>query len=170
MKVGPLGIKLLHHFESCALTAYKCPAGVRTIGWGMTYYPKGGKVLRGDKISQEDADAMFEVLLERDFTQPVLKMLGKAKTTPAQFGALVAFAYNVGTDQDLDKIAEGLGDSTLLKLHLKGDYAGAAKEFLKWNKSGGKVLAGLTRRRKAEAALYTGDFAALAKLTDGEVT
>ena len=70
---------------------------------------------------------------------------------------MVSFAYNVGLDNDHDGIAEGLGDSTLLKLHKAGDYVGAANEFAKWNKQKGVVLNGLTRRRAAEAAMYRGD-------------
>lgn len=69
----------------------------------------------------------------------------------------MSFAYNVGLDIDDDDIAEGLGDSTLLKKHRRGDYAGAAAEFAKWNKAKGKVLSGLTRRRAAEAAIYKGE-------------
>ncbi len=68
------------------------------------------------------------------------------KVTQAQFDAMVGFAFNCGE--------AALKSSTLLKKHLAGDHAGAAKEFARWNKGGGKVLPGLVKRRAAEAALY----------------
>jgi len=73
--------------------------------------------------------------------------LGGAATTQAQFDAMVSFAYNVGV--------ANLQSSTLLKKHKAGDHAGAAAEFAKWNKAAGRVMPGLTRRRAAEAALYS---------------
>ncbi|HAK9115445.1 TPA: lysozyme, partial [Salmonella enterica] len=72
--------------------------------------------------------------------------LVKVKLTQGQFDALVSFAYNLG--------ARTLSSSTLLRKLNAGDYAGAADEFLRWNKAGGKVLNGLTRRREAERALF----------------
>ena len=66
----------------------------------------------------------------------------------------VSVPVPTGLDIDDDDKAEGLGDSTLLKKHLRGDYAGCAAQFAAWNKAGGQVLRGLTRRRAAEAALY----------------
>ena len=83
-------------------------------------------------------------------------MLRGKPCTQYQFDALVSFAYNVGLDIDADNIAEGLGDSTLLRKHLAGDYEGAAAQFAAWNKNDGKVLRGLVRRRAAEAAMYRG--------------
>lgn len=73
-------------------------------------------------------------------------MIDGAATTQHQFDAMVSFAYNVGIGN--------LTKSTLLKLHKAGNYAGAADEFATWNKAAGKVMAGLTKRRAAEAALY----------------
>jgi lysozyme len=67
-------------------------------------------------------------------------------TTQSQFDALVSFAYNVGLS--------ALNDSTLLRLHKAGDYAGAKAQFARWDKNDGKVIKGLARRRAAEAALY----------------
>lgn len=162
LRVGPLAIKLLHHFEDCRLEAYLCPANKWTIGWGMTRYPDGRPVRRGDRITQAEADRMFEVLLETDFSGPVRRFVADgAPTSPAQFGALAAFAYNVGTG--------ALKSSTLLRMHKAGNYEGAADQFLRWNKAGGRVLGGLTRRRQAERALYLRDFDALAAFTNGEV-
>lgn len=153
MKTNQKGIALIHSFESCVLTAYKCPAGVWTIGWGNTYYEDGSKVKQGDVITQERADRLFPVILA-GFERDVLSLL-KVKVNENQFSALVSFAYNAGSDIDLDDIAEGLGDSTLLKLVNANPNDPRIKgEFAKWNKSKGKVLNGLIRRRAAEADLY----------------
>lgn len=162
LKVGPLAIEMLRHFEGVRLKAYRDSVGVPTIGIGMTYYPDRRKVQMGDEITLEQAEQMKAELLERDFATPVRRMLvGAAETSAAQFGALVSFAYNVGVG--------ALQSSTLLRLHKAGDYAGAANQFLRWNRAGTKVLAGLTRRRQAERALYLRDWDALAHFTNGEV-
>lgn len=75
-----------------------------------------------------------------------MKLLGKAKVSASQLGALVSFAYNLGTG--------ALAESTLMRKHLAADYAGAAREFGRWKFGGGQVLPGLIKRRAAEAALY----------------
>jgi lysozyme len=150
------GIDLIHSFESLKLTTYRDPGPTGlpiTGGWGSTRDEFGKPFQLGISKPQVYWDALFA----RDLAsteQGVALLLGDAPTTQNQFDALVSFAYNVGLDIDDDTIAEGLGDSTLLKKHLRGDYAGAKAEFAKWNKAKGKVLAGLTRRRAAEAALY----------------
>jgi len=143
-------IDLIKSFEQCRLTAYMPTAKDRpTIGWGTT----GPDVRMGMTWTQGHADARFERDLA-DFATGVTHELQGKPTTQGQFDALVSFAYNVGLDDDADTIAEGLGDSTLLKRHLAGDYAGAAAQFALWNKQAGVVLNGLTRRRAAERALY----------------
>jgi lysozyme len=143
-------IDLIKPFETCRLTAYMpTPRDRPTIGWGTT----GPDVRMGMTWTQGHADARFERDLA-DFAAGVTHELQGKPTTQGQFDALVSFAYNVGLDDDADNIAEGLGDSTLLKKHLAGDYVGAALEFAKWNKQDHVELRGLTRRRAAEAALY----------------
>lgn len=154
MTVDKTGIDLIHSFEGLSLTPYICPAGVPTIGWGNTYYPNGKKVTMKDKaITREQADEIFAFVLslfERD-----VNSLIKTKLTQNQFSALVSFAYNVGTDIDADDVPEGLGDSTLLKnVNANPNDPTIRAEFAKWNKSNGKPLAGLIRRRKMEADLY----------------
>jgi len=142
------GRALIQSFESCRLTAYKDGGGVTTIGWGTT----GPDIHMGMVVTQDWADARFDSDLakfERDVNSLVTVPL-----TQGQFDALVSFAYNCGSDIDEDKRAEGLGDSTLLRLLNEGDYQGAHDEFHKWNKDNGKVIAGLTRRRLMEAALF----------------
>jgi len=91
----------------------------------------------------------------REFEPGVLRLV-KVPLTQGQFDALVCFAYNVGLDDDADTLAEGLGDSTLLRKVNAGDFSGAAAEFAKWNKNDGKVMLGLRRRRAAERALFIG--------------
>lgn len=153
MKTGAKGRALIQSFEQCRLVAYPDPGtggAPWTIGWGRTK-----NVKRGDTCTQEQADAWFEEeLVEKE--RDLRFLLGDAPTTQDQFDALMSFEYNVGSDIDDDTVAEGLGDSTLLRKHKAGDYAGAALEFEKWNKAGGRVMAGLTRRRKAERELYEG--------------
>lgn len=133
------GIKLIKQFEGCKLTAYKCPAGVWTIGYGHTAGVKSGQ-----KITQAQADTYLKSDLKK-FENAVNSCV-KVSINQYQFDALVSFTYNCG--------AGALKTSTLLKKLNKKDYAGAAKEFAKWNKANGKVLDGLTKRRAAEAQLF----------------
>lgn len=155
MKASKRGVDLIHSFEQCRLAAYPDP-GSRdgtpwTIGWGST----GPDIQRGTVWTQAQADARFAQDLVK-FEVGVNMLLAGAPTTQPQFDALVSFAYNVGLDIDDDTAAEGLGDSTLLRKHKAGDYAGAQAQFAAWNKNDGKVMNGLVRRRAAEAALYAG--------------
>jgi lysozyme len=145
-------VDLIKEFEGLYLKAYLDPVGIPTIGWGTIRYPDDSPVKIGDVISKERADT----LLEYEVTKFInwVDQLVKVPVNPNQFGALVSFAYNVGADIDTDVIAEGLGDSTLLKKLNAGDYNGASLEFAKWNKAGGKVLKGLVRRREAERKLF----------------
>lgn len=147
MKTSDAGLQLIKDFEQCRLAAYQCSAGVWTIGWGHT---KGVK--QGDTCTQAQADAwLAEDVAE---VEQGVRLLVKVPLTQGQFDALVSFAFNCGLDIDVDTIAEGLGDSTLLRKLNAGDYIGAALEFQKWDKSSGMTLRGLTRRRLAERALF----------------
>lgn len=147
MKTGPRAIALMHHFEGCKLTAYRCPAGIWTIGYGDT----GAHVKPGLVWTQAQADAAFVDRLAREFEPGVMRAIGDAATTPGQFGAMVALAYNIGVG--------AFSRSSVAKRHVAGDHAGAGAAFLMWNKAGGRVLAGLTRRRTAERLLYDGRLA-----------
>lgn len=159
LKISPAGVALIHGFEQLRLTAYKDPGSANglpiTNGWGTTRDEDGGPIPLGAVWSREKADRLFARDLAA-FEAGVNRLLAGSPTTQGQFDALVSFAYNVGLDIDEDSQAEGLGDSTLLRKHLAGDFAGAAAQFALWNKNDGKVMAGLTRRRAAEAALYRG--------------
>jgi lysozyme len=144
-------LKLIQQFEGCekkrpdgTFQAYPDPGSGGdpwTIGWGTT----GPDVKKGVVWTQKQCDDRFTAHVG-EFAAKVSKILGGAPTTQHQFDAMVSFAYNVGP--------ANLSSSTLLKKHKAKDFAGAAKEFAKWNKAAGRVLAGLTRRRAAEAALY----------------
>jgi lysozyme len=154
MELGDKGEKLIKHFEKCRLTAYQDSKGIWTIGWGNTIYEDNKAVKKGDVITQKRADELF-TSIAKGFVADVNKLTKGIKLKQQQFDSLVSFAYNVGSDMNNNGIAEGLGDSTLLKV-VKSNPKDpvAVTEFLKWNASGGKVLEGLTRRRKAEAYLY----------------
>lgn len=141
MKTSPAGIALIQSFESCRLMAYRDSVNVLTIGWGHT-----GKVWPGMTITQEQADALLSADLAR-FEAGVAK-LAKVSLAQHEFDALVSFAFNCGLGN--------LESSTLLRKLNAGDKAAAGAEFPRWNKAGGKVLRGLTRRREAERAMFLG--------------
>lgn len=135
------GLALIKKYEGCKLTAYKCPAGVWTIGYGRTT-----NVKEGDTCSQAQADAWL--IEEYDRFESQVRKLVSVLLNEAQLGALVSFTYNVGVG--------AFKSSTLLKMLNAGDYVGASLQFARWNKAGGKVLKGLTNRRLAETALFIG--------------
>ena len=145
MKISNLGLELIKEFEGFSENAYLCPAKIPTIGYGNTFYSDGRKVKLGEQISKTDALKLLEVVANRDFADKIFPSI-KVKVTQSQFDAMVSLAYNIGVGAFLK--------STLLKKVNAGDFIGASEEFLKWNKSGGKELLGLTRRRKREQDLF----------------
>jgi len=157
LKVSQRGIDLIHSFEQLRLTAYPDPGSRNglpvTNGWGTTVDEDGKPIKLGAVWDKAKADRLFARDIAK-FETGVNLLLAGRPATQNQFDALVSFAYNVGLDIDADSAAEGLGDSTLLKHHLAGNYAGAQRAFHAWNKNDGKVLNGLVRRREAEANLY----------------
>jgi lysozyme len=130
---------IIADFEGCKLKAYLCPANVPTIGYGRT-----SNVKMGDTCTQEQADAWLQEELDH-FGSGVVEMI-KVEVNQNQFDALVSFAYNVGLG--------ALKGSTLLRLLNEGKHGECGEQFLRWNKAGGTVLAGLTRRRQAEKAMF----------------
>ena len=144
MRASENGINLIKQFEGCRLTAYQDSVGVWTIGYGWTQSVDGNPVAKGMVITQQKADD----LLKQGVVQYEngVNSLVKVQLNQNQFDALVDFAYNLGVN--------ALRGSTILKKLNTGDYAGAANEFTKWNKAGGKELAGLMRRREAEKSLF----------------
>ena len=144
MIVSPQGLQLVKHFEGLFLTAYQCPAGIWTIGYGHTGLKHNdGTVKKGRKITSEQAEMLLGFDLNTKYGPAVQKML----TVPVQqheMDALVSFHFNTGS----------LGKSTLLKKLNAGDRSGAAEEFLRWTRAAGKVLPGLLRRRRAERHMF----------------
>lgn len=154
-RVGPDGIALIKRFEGCArlrpdglIEAYPDPgtgANPWTIGWGATGRDdfSNGFIGPGTRWTQSQCDARLAQDLER-YAADVAAAIGSAPTTQAQFDALVSFHYNTGA----------IARATLTRRHKAGDHDGAAREFARWNRAGGRVLKGLVRRREAEAELY----------------
>lgn len=145
-KISNLGLELIKKYEGFKAKAYLCPANVPTIGYGSTYYEDDTKVkLTDSPITQERATELLEALLvsyERSVDSYCVDTINQN-----QFDALCSFAYNCGVGN--------LKSSTLLKKVNKNPNDPTIKdEFIKWNKGGGKVLTGLTKRRIEEAQLY----------------
>jgi lysozyme len=156
-RISPAGLALIKRFEGCAkqradgpFEAYPDPGSSLsrtgsgsgdpwTIGWGAT----GRGIAQGTIWTQQQCDERLVRDLER-FSREVARALGDAPTSQAQFDALVSFHYNTGA----------ITKATLTKLHKAGEFATAQAEFGKWVHAGGKRLAGLVRRREAEADLY----------------
>ena len=145
MKISPKGLELIKDFEGFSSTSYLDVVNIPTIGWGNTFYENGTKVKLGDQISKTDALKLLEVVANRDFADKIFPSI-KVKVTQSQFDAMVSLAYNIGAGAFLK--------STLLKKVNAGDFAGAGEEFLRWNKAGGKVVLGLTKRREREKQLF----------------
>jgi len=157
VRVSDVGKQLIKDFEGVHRRPYLCPAILWTVGVGRVLYPEQNKLKiperktyplkpEHDKAwSDESIDLLFDADLLR-FESGVLRMCPDSVTSQGQFDALVAFAFNCGLG--------ALQASTLRRLYNAGDITGAAAEFPKWNKGGGRILPGLTRRRLAEQALF----------------
>lgn len=140
MKTSQTGIDLIKSFEGCKLTAYKCSAGVNTIGFGNTYYTNGNKVKIGDKITQDEANKLFLDLLPK-YEKTVLDAI-KVPLNQNQFDALVSFCWNCGSSKTLFSLVNQKSEHV---------YDWWCTHYVL---GGGKVLNGLVRRRKAEATLF----------------
>jgi len=141
METSQAGIEAIKDYEGVRLIAYDDGVGVWTIGVGHT-----SGVERGDVITMDQVDEFLRADLE-DAEQAVNDRV-IVPLTQCQFDALVSFVFNVGSGAFMA--------STLLKKLNAGDYDGAADEFLRWNKAGGRVLAGLTKRRISEREMFLG--------------
>jgi lysozyme len=156
MNVSADAIKMIAHHEGLRFKPYRCPAQLWTIGVGHVLYPEQGKLpidqrdgfaLRPEDnraFSKDEVDAILKSDLQR-FERGVLSFC-PVVLSQGMFDGLVSFSFNVGLGT--------LQRSTLRQKLLRGDKAGAAEEFLKYCKAGGKVLKGLENRRKDEAALF----------------
>ena len=182
LHISSAGLDLVKHFESCELTAYRDEAGVLTIGWGHTSVEGGIQVTKGMTITQEQADAALvsdmvahETRVKRFCTQPL---------SQCQFDALVSFDFNTGglmlgtasvkarfeysmlRDRHAGELqvdamnfkaavpSPQIAPSTLLRKVNANDPFAAAEQFSLWVHAGGRVLAGLVRRRNAERDLF----------------
>jgi len=145
MQISPPAIEVLvKAFEGCKLSAYRCPAGICTIGYGHTSAAGAPTVIDGMTITQQQADDIlsrdlvkYEIAVQNMVQQPL---------TQQQFDVLVDFAYNAGVGN--------LKTSTMLKKINSGNLDMVPAELMKWNRGGGKVLPGLVRRRQAEGAWW----------------
>lgn len=148
MQTSAAGVSLIKGFESFFAKPYLCPAGVPTIGYGTTYYMDGQKVKLTDaSITESAASALLANQLTGEY-EPGVQHLVTIELRQCEFDALVSFAYNCGI--------RALATSTLLRLLNAGDKFGASQQFALWNKGGGKVLAGLVRRREVERVMFLG--------------
>ena len=139
------GIEIVKSFEGLSLKPYLCPANVWTVGYGATRSSTGGPIdLDMEPISEAEA----ETLLIRDLesSEGWVSRLIKTALTENQYSALTSFTFNVG--------AGALQRSTLRMKLNRGEFQNAADEFPKWRMAGGRILAGLVRRRAAERALF----------------
>lgn len=136
---------LARRFEGFYSSPYLCPAGVPTIGYGATYYEDGTAVtLHDTPISKERAEALLLWMVRTRYL-PAVVGLCPGVDTPERLAALIDFAFNLG--------AGNLRASTLRRRVNAGQWADVPAELRKWVKGGGRVLAGLVKRREAEAAL-----------------
>ena len=150
MKINKKGIELIKRFEGLYLKAYLCPANVWTIGWGTTVYPDGSKVKSGDMVSEARAEELLNWDLENRYSKHVREanIYPKLKNEN-EFNALVSFVYNVGRG--------GLHapNSINRRIALGENYRVVVEtELPRWRNGGGRVLAGLVRRRNDEIALF----------------
>lgn len=131
---------IIKESEGCELSPYLCPADVWTVGYGHT----GSDVTDNGTITQEQAESLLQRDLEA-FSGHINRLVN-VELTQNQFDALVSLCYNIG--------AGNFSNSTLLRLLNTGDYEGAANEFWKWRRGGGKILQGLVTRRAKEKELF----------------
>lgn len=148
-KTSDGGEILVQGFEGLRLKAYKCPAGVWTIGWGSTFYANGKPVKEGDRLlNRECADDLLEHTLKIFANQ--VNNLVKVTLNQNQFDALVSFVFNIGVN--------GFAESTLLRKLNAGDYKGAAAQFALWRNitvnGQKKVSQVLVDRRAKECKLF----------------
>ena len=145
MKAGERGLALMKEFEGCKLAACQCPAGIWTIGIGSTHYGDGTPVTKSRTLPTEKAAIALLAATIGQYEKAVNAV--DAELTQNEFDALVCLCYNIGVGN--------FSSSTLVKMLNAGeDKEEVAKQFVRWNKAGGKVMAGLTRRREAEAKLF----------------
>ena len=141
MNISKEGLALIKKFEGCELEAYRCPAGVWTIGFGTIK-----DVKEGDRITKDEANHLLEE--EMIEYESYINDMVEVELNQSQYDALCAWVFNLGPSN--------LGSSTLLKVLNEGKYEEVPQQMKRWNKANGEVLTGLIRRREAEALLFQG--------------
>jgi lysozyme len=143
--LDPRALALIKEFEDFRAEAYKDAVGVWTIGYGTTAAAGVGiNPQPGMKITKAEAEMYLNRAIDK-FADQIFPLMTRTPTS-AQFGAMLSLAYNIGPG--------AFSGSSVLKRFNQGDIQGAADAFLMWNKGGGKILKGLTRRREAERELF----------------
>ena len=139
MRTSDAGKEFIKDFEGCKLEAYQCSGGVWTIGYGHTRH-----VQEGDKITNKEADAFL--VKDIEMVEHHVDRLVNVHLLRNEWDAIVSWCFNLGCGN--------LRSSTLLVQINEGNLDKVSEQIVRWNKAGGKVVAGLTRRRKAEAAMF----------------
>lgn len=136
---------LCRRFEGLYLTAYLCPAGVPTIGYGATYYRGGRRVTLSDPpMTRAQAEDLLTWMVQTKYLPEVMRLC-PGINDPMRLAALIDFAFNLGSGN--------LKASTLRRKVNAGQWGEVPEQLMRWNKAGGKALRGLTLRRKAEVVL-----------------
>jgi lysozyme len=143
--INDKGLEILKHYEGCSLNVYSDPIGIPTIGYGSIFGLDGSRVSMGHReITESEATG----LLFRSCRQAerAVARLVSVRLTSNQRSALISFVYNVGS---------GNFQRSTMRMKLnREDHIGAAGEFWKWRRAGGRILNGLVRRRKSEEQLF----------------
>jgi lysozyme len=142
MNISENGVNLIKKWEGFKSKAYRDSVGIWTVGYGQT----GHNINSNTKITLEEAENFLINHLKN--VEDVINNRVKVPITQNQFDALCSFLYNIGTSKFTEE------NCTLLRLINQGNYRGAAEEFPKWNRAGGKILQGLTNRRLDERELF----------------
>lgn len=145
MKINKAGIDIIASFEGWSSEVYQDPIGIPTIGYGSIWDANGERVtMDHPPISREEGEQLL--LREIEHVEGAITYLTTVPLTENQFSALCSLVYNIGS---------GNYQSSILRMKLnRGEYSGAAGEFWKWRRAGGRILKGLVRRRTAEADLF----------------
>jgi lysozyme len=145
MKINEEGLAIIKYYEGCSLAVYRCPSGIPTIGYGSTFDLDGNRITMDyQNITIDEAEEFLVYGLRT--SENAVARLASAPLNANQFSSLVSFCYNVGG---------GNFQASTLRMKLNRlDYFGAAGEFWKWRRGGGKILRGLVNRRREEYLLF----------------
>jgi lysozyme len=145
MKTNAAGLALIKHFEGFSPVPYLDPIGIPTIGFGSIWSLDGSRLtMAHPDISEGDGEILLARMLQH--SERAVRRLIRVPLSEGQFSALVSFTYNLGSGR--------LQGSTLRMKANRGDIIGAADEFPKWRRAGGRILRGLVRRRAEERSLW----------------